>query len=130
MILGGLNEGTWPALPSPDPWLAPKIRHELGLPSLERRIGLSAHDLANALGAPQVLITRARRDAAAPSLASRFCLPLTAMAGAQWKEANDYHRLALIGDEPDGYHPASQPATNPPLHIGAASGRESGFRNV
>src|SRR3546814_1038045 len=47
MILGGLNEGTWPALPSPDPWLAPKIRHELGLPSLERRIGLSAHDLAN-----------------------------------------------------------------------------------
>src|SRR3546814_1496209 len=62
MILGGLNEGTWPALPSTDPWLAPKIRHELGLPSLARRIGLSAHDLANALGAPPVLITRARRS--------------------------------------------------------------------
>src|SRR3546814_12250711 len=74
MILGGLNEGTWPALPSPDPWLAPKIRHELGLPSLERCIGLSAHDLANALGAPQVLITRARRAAAAPAIASRFWL--------------------------------------------------------
>ena len=32
MILGGLNEGTWPGLPAPDPWLAPRIRIELGLP--------------------------------------------------------------------------------------------------
>ena len=32
MILGGLNEGVWPALPAPDPWLAPKIRANLGLP--------------------------------------------------------------------------------------------------
>ena len=30
MILGGLNEGVWPALPTPDPWLAPKIRSNLG----------------------------------------------------------------------------------------------------
>src|SRR3546814_430521 len=103
------------ALPSPDPWRAPRIRHELGLPSVERRIELSAHDLANALGAPQVLITRARRDASAPAIASRFWLRLKAMAGAQWKEANEYHRLALIVDEPDGYHPASQPAPNPPV---------------
>src|SRR3546814_11790946 len=113
MILGGLNEGTWPALPSPDPWLAPKIRHELGLPSLERRIGLSAHDLANALGAPQVLITRARRDAAAPAIASRFWLRPKAMAGAQWKEANEYPRLAPIVDYPDGTQHAHHP---PPKH--------------
>jgi inactivated superfamily I helicase len=66
MILGGLNEGVWPAMPSPDPWLAPRIRAELGLPGLERRIGLSAHDSAMALGAPQVIVTRARRDARAP----------------------------------------------------------------
>jgi ATP-dependent helicase/nuclease subunit B len=51
MILGGLNEGVWPAAPAPDPWLAPRIRAELGLPSLERRIGLAAHDFACALGA-------------------------------------------------------------------------------
>ena len=30
MILGGLNEGVWPGLPAPDPWLAPRIRAELG----------------------------------------------------------------------------------------------------
>lgn len=115
MILGGLNEGTWPALPSPDPWLAPKIRHELGLASLERRIGLSAHDLANALGAPQVLITRARRDASAPAIASRFWLRLKAMAGPQWKEAGEYRHLALKIDEPDGHFPERQPAPCPPV---------------
>ncbi|NUT00410.1 MAG: double-strand break repair protein AddB, partial [Sphingomonas sp.] len=59
VILGGLNEGVWPALPTPDPWLAPKIRANLDLPGLEFRIGLSGHDFASALGAPQVLITRA-----------------------------------------------------------------------
>ena len=26
MILAGLNEGVWPAYPSPDPWLAPRLR--------------------------------------------------------------------------------------------------------
>ena len=72
MILGGLNEGVWPALPAPDPWLAPKIRANLGLPGLEFRVGLSAHDFASALGAPQVLITRARRDSRSPTVASRF----------------------------------------------------------
>jgi ATP-dependent helicase/nuclease subunit B len=81
MILAGLNEGTWPALSRPDPWLAPAVRRALGLPSLERRIGLSAHDLAGALGAPQVLLSRARRDVGAPANASRFWLRLETMTG-------------------------------------------------
>lgn len=80
-ILSGLNEGTWPALPSPDPWLAPRIRAQLGLPGLETRIGLAAHSFAGALGAPQVLITRARRDARGPAVASRFWRRLEALTG-------------------------------------------------
>ena len=80
-ILAGLNEGTWPALPSPDPWLAPRIRAELGLPGLETRIGLAAHSFAGALGAQQVLITRARRDARGPTVASRFWRRLEALTG-------------------------------------------------
>src|SRR3546814_19459469 len=76
VILGSLNEGVWPALPSPDPWLAPRIRAELGLPGLERRIGLAAHDFVSALGAPQVLVTRARRDVSKPTIASRLWLRL------------------------------------------------------
>ncbi|WP_188946290.1 double-strand break repair protein AddB, partial [Polymorphobacter multimanifer] len=59
MILAGLNEGVWPAQPSPDPWLAPAIRAALGLPGAARAMGLAAQDFVRALGAPQVLITRA-----------------------------------------------------------------------
>ena len=81
MVLGGLNEGVWPALPAPDPWLAPKIRANLGMPGLEFRTGLAAHDFASALGAPNVLITRARRDSRSPTIASRFWLRLRAMTG-------------------------------------------------
>ena len=81
VVLGGLNEGVWPTLPAPDPWLPPKVRATLGMPTLDTRIGLSAHDFASALGAPEVLITRARRDAKSPTVASRFLLRLDAISG-------------------------------------------------
>jgi ATP-dependent helicase/nuclease subunit B len=114
MILSGLNEGTWPALPSPDPWLAPRIRHELGLPSLERRIGLAAHDLAGALGGREVLVTRARRDARAPAIASRFWLRLEAMTGGLTRSPR--HRAwARAIDRPAALQPAARPAPSPPV---------------
>lgn len=81
VILGGLNEGIWPARPTPDPFLAPVIRRVLGLPHLAQRIGLQAHDLVMALGAPEVLMTRAARDGPAPSIPSRFWSRLEAAAG-------------------------------------------------
>ncbi|MDT9597593.1 double-strand break repair protein AddB [Sphingosinicella rhizophila] len=113
MILAGLNEGTWPQLPTPDPWLAPRIRHELGLPSLERRIGLSAHDFATGLGGRQVIVTRARRDARAPAIASRFWLRLEAMTGGLTRSL--YHRKwAMALDRPTCHHPAKRPEPSPP----------------
>ncbi|THD36740.1 MAG: double-strand break repair protein AddB [Sphingomonas sp.] len=113
MILGGLNEGTWPAIAQPDPWLAPRIRAELGLPGLERNIGVAAHDFANALGAPQVLITRARRDGRSPTLASRFWLRLEALAGERFDYAHDYADWAAAIDDPGEHLPADRPAPSP-----------------
>ncbi len=116
LILGGLNEGVWPALPAPDPWLAPRIRKELKLPSLERRIGLSAHDLAGGLGAPDVLLTRAKRDVSAPTIASRFWLRIEAMTGGLSAPALDYSALAKMIDQPAGEPTFSkQPAPCPPV---------------
>jgi len=112
LVLGGLNEGVWPALPAPDPWLAPRLRGELGLPSLERRIGLAAHDFATALGARQVLVTRARRDARAPAIASRFWLRLEAMTGGVTR-APHLRKWARAIDRPDAYSPAVRPAPAP-----------------
>ncbi len=112
MILGGLNEGTWPSLPAPDPWLAPRIRHELGLPGLERRIGLAAHDFATALGGREVLVTRARRDSRAPAIASRFWLRLEAMTGGLTR-APRHRAWAQAIDQPAKPKQASRPAPAP-----------------
>jgi ATP-dependent helicase/nuclease subunit B len=112
MILGGLNEGVWPSLPAPDPWLAPRLRHELGLPGLERRIGLAAHDFASALGGRGVLHTRPRRDARAPAVASRFWLRLEAMTGGLTHSPR-HRKWAEAIDRPAGYSPATRPAPTP-----------------
>ncbi|BAK66139.1 double-strand break repair protein AddB [Sphingobium sp. SYK-6] len=118
MILAGLNEGVWPGLPSPDPWLAPRIRHALGLPGLDYRIGLSAHDFANGLGAPQVILSRARRDSSAPTVASRFWLRLKAMTGERWVEDNRLIALARMIDRPVQAAPATPvPAPCPPVEV-------------
>jgi ATP-dependent helicase/nuclease subunit B len=112
-ILGGLNEGVWPSIPAPDPWLAPKIRSVLGLPGLEFRTGLAAHDFASALGAPRVLITRARRDSKSPTVASRLWLRLMAMTGGI---ARDWALERYVGaiDDPGAHQPVGRPAPNPP----------------
>lgn len=112
MVLGGLNEGVWPGLPAPDPWLAPRIRAELGLPGLERRIGLAAHDLAGALGAPEVLLTRARRDASAPTIASRFWLRLQALSGGL-ERAHELEAWVQALDTPADFAPSERPAPSP-----------------
>ena len=113
MVLGGLNEGVWPALPAPDPWLAPKIRANLDMPGLEFRTGLAAHDFASALGAPQVLITRARRDNRSPTVPSRFWLRLRAMTGGVARDTR-LERLAAALDDPRELSPAERPAPSPP----------------
>ena len=113
LILGGLNEGVWPGTPAPDPWLAPRIRAELGLPGLEWRIGIAAHDFAQGLGAPRVLLTRARRDARSPTLASRFWLRLAAMAGDRFEHAAGLTDWVRSLDDPGDYAPAARPAPLP-----------------
>lgn len=116
VVLGGLNEGVWPQLPTPDPWLAPRVRHELGLPGLERRIGLAAHDFAVALGGREVLVTRARRDSRAPAIASRFWLRLEAMTAGITR--SPLHRgWARALDRPAAYLPAARPAPRPPVEL-------------
>ena len=88
VICGGLVEGTWPAAPSPEPSLPPPVLRALGVPSGEFRIGLTAHDLAGALGAPEVVLSWAQRGEGGPVIPSRFVLRVQAMLG----ELADVHR--------------------------------------
>ncbi len=114
VICAGLNEGTWPQMPQPDPWLAPHLRRRLDMTGLERNIGLSAHDLASAIGASEVVMTRAKRDRSGPTIASRFLLRLQALMGDKLsldKEAVVLARL-LDQSEPDA-KPQHRPAIVP-----------------
>ena len=81
LILGGLNEGTWPEAPSPDPWLNRTMRHRAGLLLPERRIGLSAHDFQQAAAAPEVWLTRSIRSDEAETVQSRWVNRLTNLLG-------------------------------------------------
>ncbi len=120
LVLGGLVEGVWPPETRADPWLSRPMRQELGLDLPERRIGLSAHDFAQALGAPEVILTRAARQAGAPTVASRFVQRLAAVAGDRWTTAlangETYLALARRLDEPPGKPvPAGRPEPRPPF---------------
>ncbi len=118
VICGGLNEGTWPQVPAPDPVLAPAILRALGIPGAEFRIGLAAHDLAGAMGAKEVVLTRSLRDAEGPTLPSRFWMRVTALLGDKLAKE---HALATIPDilalidrtPPDNPPEYPQPAPKP-----------------
>jgi ATP-dependent helicase/nuclease subunit B len=119
VIAGGLIEGVWPPTPRTDPWLSRPMRHELGLDLPERRIGLSAHDFAQLLGAEDVILSHAAKAGGAPAVASRFLHRLEAVAGqARWEAARQagaqYVHFALALDAPDAVKPVAQPAPTPP----------------
>ena len=120
MVLGGLVEGAWPPEVRADPWLNRPMRHALGLDLPERRIGLSAHDFEQALGSPEIILTRASKLAGAPTVASRFMQRLAAVAGPdRWTAAlargEKYLTWARELDKPVKAKSADRPAPTPPL---------------
>ena len=81
------------------------------------RTGLAAHDLAAALGAPDVVLSHARRDAAGPTIPSRFVLRVRAMLGArllaEHLETDAVERARALDDAPAQTvppRPAPQPS--------------------
>ena len=118
VVLGGLVEGGWPPETQTDAWLSRPMRQKLGLDLPERRIGLSAHDFAQLLGARDVILTHAAKIAGAPTVPSRFIQRLAAVAGARWPDAlkrgETYLAWARELDRPEAVTPAPQPAPKPP----------------
>ncbi|MEN3976505.1 double-strand break repair protein AddB [Emcibacter sp. SYSU 3D8] len=115
MILGGLNEGTWPPQASADPWMSRPMKQRFGLPPPERRIGLSAHDFVQGAAAPLVYLTRAEKVGGAPTLPSRWLLRLDALVGQDnWPRPPHlaWHRRLDHVERPA---PLAPPAPTPPL---------------
>jgi ATP-dependent helicase/nuclease subunit B len=120
LILGGLNEGTWPPDSHAGPWMSRPMMQSFGLPLPERRIGLAAHDFAQAACAERVFLTRATRVAGAPTVPSRWLLRLETLmtaSGLGERIRSDHRWLSWFekldaGLEPD---PVSPPQPRPPL---------------
>src|SRR5579884_170051 len=120
MVLGGLNEGTWPGLPAIDPWMSRQMRREFEIAVPERAIGLAAHDFVQALGAPEVALTRAARREGAPTVPSRWLLRLDTVLRAvgldgALSSAPEVEAAAALLDEPPRVLPRKIPAPCPPL---------------
>ncbi|HEX9858230.1 MAG TPA: double-strand break repair protein AddB, partial [Paracoccaceae bacterium] len=128
VILGGLNDGIWPQLPPPDPWLNRQMRLKAGLLLPERRIGLSAHDYQQAVAAPEVVLSRSLRDAEAECVPSRWLNRLMNLLGglpgqdgpqaleAMKAEGNRWLQMAAALEDPGEAVPAAhRPAPRPPV---------------
>ena len=123
VILGGLNEGTWPPHPQVDPWMSRPMRREFGLPSPERRIGLAAHDFAQLLAAERVVLTRSERVDGSPTVPSRWLLRLDAVldgvgAGSlSDAAAGPWQGWVRALDAPPSVQPISPPDPRPPVAL-------------
>jgi ATP-dependent helicase/nuclease subunit B len=118
LILGGLNEGTWPGEPAPDPWMSRPMRRAFGLLSPERRIGLAAHDFAQGLAAPEVVLTRAERAEGTPTVPARWLLRLDAVlagAGLVLPDSRHWRAWGRALDAPERVQAVAPPAPQPPL---------------
>jgi ATP-dependent helicase/nuclease subunit B len=113
VICGGLNEGSWPQPPGADALLAPAILRALGIPGAEFRIGLAAHDLAGAMGAPSVILSRSLRDAEGPTLPSRFLLRVEALLGDDLDKEHREKAIPALLPQLDRLRPPAEPYPRP-----------------
>lgn len=119
LVLGGLNEGTWPKSANADPWMSRPMREECGLSSPERKIALSAHDFVQAFCAPNVILTRSAKDGGTPTVPSRWLMRLDAVLAASdlsW-EKGSWQYWAQKTDEPAAVLSFLPPKPTPPVAV-------------
>ncbi len=120
VILGSLNDGTWPEVADPGPWLNRPMRQSLGLPSPEERIGHAAHDFTSQLGAERVYLTRALKVDGVPTVPSRWLMRLEALLTSlkledKLEPAEPWLAWARHRDAADKVPAARPPAPRPPV---------------
>jgi ATP-dependent helicase/nuclease subunit B len=122
VVLGGLNEGRWPAQPDPGPWLNRPMRDRLGLQQPEREIGQTAHDFVQAAGNHKVYLTWSARIDHAPVLPSRWILRLGTILRSLGRPLEKQHDtywsdLAMRLDVPEHVRPHARPLPTPAVNF-------------
>lgn len=131
MILGGLNEGTWPPAPMSDPWFNSSMRDAVGLERPEKMVGLAAHDFTVCASAPEVFLTRSCKVDGAPASAARWWVRMEAWLQSLGLDiaaaAQHYIDWAKQLDEAADVAPCARPTPAPPV---AARPRELAVTQV
>jgi len=83
MVLSALNEGSWPEVADPGPWLSRGMRLKAGLEPPERQHGLAAHDFEMGMGCSNVLLTCSERIGTSPAATSRLLQRFLALGGKE-----------------------------------------------
>lgn len=124
VILGGLNEGTWPPDAGHDPWMSRPMMKRFGLPPPERGTGLSAHDFAQGFCAHDVVLTRARRVDGTPTVPARWLQRLDTVLQALKIDPTEIARkggrwLGLVRqmDRAEKQNACARPAPAPPVDL-------------
>ncbi|MEO0543000.1 MAG: double-strand break repair protein AddB [Pseudomonadota bacterium] len=120
MVLGGLNEGSWPTTPDNDAFVTRGMKQAIGMEPPERRVGLAAHDFQMCMGAPRVLLTRTSKQDGSPTVASRWIQRLETVAGPEntrtMRDAgNVYSAIAEALSHGEPTDPIGRPTPRPPL---------------
>lgn len=116
-ILGGLNDGVFPAFPETGPWLNRQMRAALGFPDLESKIGVAAMDFAHCFCGRSVYLTRALKAEGAATIPSRFIARLEAVLEAAGMAFPTAPAAAYADrlNRPEQKEEAARPAPCPPL---------------
>ncbi len=118
IILGGLNEGTWPRVPLVDVWLNRPMQAELGMPGPERQVGQIAHDFEQAFCAPEVFLTRAEKSAGTPTVPSRWLARMDTVvraAGTTAPGTGSWLAWQRRLGRAEVFAPVGRPAPRPPV---------------
>lgn len=124
MILGGLNEGTWPKDPGHDPWMSRPMRRNFGLPPADRGTGLAAHDFVEHVSSAEVMITRSLKMDGTATVPARWIQKWRTILKSHhldkvWNAAGPYGDWVAQLDTPQSNLPltASAPAPCPPRAV-------------
>lgn len=120
IVIGAVNEGFWPELPSSDPWLSRPMKSSLEISLPEKNIGVLCADFCQFMCADNVYITRAERSNSAPTSKSRWLLRAETVLKACKFEIEllknyRYAKLAKLLNEPEKTEKILPPAPVPPV---------------
>jgi len=121
MIIGEVNENSWPQSVQADPWLSRPMKKDFGLPLPEKNIGVQANDFSALLAHQEVFITRADRVQGTPMVKSRWLMRLETVLQAlainpENLEAKCYIDWAIYLDKAQTLQRILPPAPKPPVY--------------